>query len=73
VKELHFENREILALCDDLNIADKSHSSAISEANAEGIEAATPKYQAQRKIPPFLRGVRGDSGWIEFTTHLVLV
>ncbi|MEB3174614.1 MAG: translation initiation factor IF-2 [Cyanobacteriota bacterium] len=50
-KELHLENREILEVCDDLNIAYKSHSSTISETDAERIKAAAPKYLAQRKIP----------------------
>jgi len=50
-KELHLENREILEICDDLNIVYKSHSSTISEADAERIKSATEKYIAQRRPP----------------------
>ncbi|MEB3294872.1 MAG: translation initiation factor IF-2 N-terminal domain-containing protein, partial [Synechococcales bacterium] len=39
-KELDLDNREILAICDQLQIAYKSHSSTISEAEAESIRHA---------------------------------
>ncbi|MDJ1185420.1 translation initiation factor IF-2 [Roseofilum casamattae] len=38
-KELNLENHYVLTLCDRLNIAYKSHSSTISEAEAEQIRA----------------------------------
>jgi translation initiation factor IF-2 len=43
-KELNLENKDILGICDQLNIAVKSHSSTISESEAERIRAAAEKY-----------------------------
>ncbi len=43
-KELNLENRDILDICEQLNIAVKSHSSTISESDAERIKAAAPKF-----------------------------
>ncbi len=56
-KELHLENRDLLDICEKLNIAVKSHSSTISESDAERIKAAAEKYTAhqggkKREIPP---------------------
>ncbi|MEB3228519.1 MAG: translation initiation factor IF-2 [Synechocystis sp.] len=45
-KELNLENRDILDICEQLNIAVKSHSSTISESDAERIKAAAPKLSA---------------------------
>lgn len=42
-KELNLDNKELLAICDQLNIAVKSHSSTISESEAERIRAAAEK------------------------------
>ncbi|MBW4619584.1 MAG: translation initiation factor IF-2 [Cyanosarcina radialis HA8281-LM2] len=42
-KELNLENKDILGICDQLNIAVKSHSSTISESEAERIRAAAEK------------------------------
>ncbi|HEY9762844.1 MAG TPA: translation initiation factor IF-2 [Trichocoleus sp.] len=39
-RELNLENKDILAICDRLNIAVKSHSSTISEDEAEQIRSA---------------------------------
>ncbi|HEY9880660.1 MAG TPA: translation initiation factor IF-2 [Leptolyngbyaceae cyanobacterium] len=39
-RELNLENKDILAICDRLNIAVKSHSSTISEEEAEQIRSA---------------------------------
>ena len=38
-KELNLENKDILAICDRLNIAVKSHSSTITEGEADRIRA----------------------------------
>ncbi|HEY9653783.1 MAG TPA: translation initiation factor IF-2 [Coleofasciculaceae cyanobacterium] len=38
-KELHLENKDLLAICNELNIAVKSHSSTITEVDAERIRA----------------------------------
>jgi len=47
-KELNFDNRELLAICDQLNIAVKSHSSTISETEAEQIHARGRKTGRKR-------------------------
>jgi translation initiation factor IF-2 len=43
-KELNLDNRDILAVCDQLNIPVKSHSSTITENEAAQIRAAAEKY-----------------------------
>ncbi len=43
-KELDLDNRDILVICEQLNIAVKSHSSTISDAEAEGIRNAARTY-----------------------------
>ncbi|HIK45323.1 MAG TPA: translation initiation factor IF-2 [Leptolyngbyaceae cyanobacterium M65_K2018_010] len=48
-KELNLENKDILAICDRLDIAVKSHSSTIAESEAEQIRAAAQK---MRQSPP---------------------
>jgi translation initiation factor IF-2 len=45
-KELNLDNKELLAICDQLDIAVKSHSSTISEAEAEQIRSAAEKVAA---------------------------
>ncbi|MEA5517127.1 translation initiation factor IF-2 [Nodularia sp. UHCC 0506] len=42
-KELNLDNKELLAICDQLNIAVKSHSSTISESEAERIRMTAEK------------------------------
>ncbi len=42
-KELNLENKELLAICDQLNIAVKSHSSTIAESDAERIRSQAEK------------------------------
>lgn len=46
-KELNLDNKELLAICDQLNIGVKSHSSTISETEAERIRAAAEKQTAK--------------------------
>jgi translation initiation factor IF-2 len=43
-KELNLDNRDILAVCDKLNISVKSHSSTITEDEAARIRTAAEKY-----------------------------
>ncbi|MDZ8104541.1 MAG: translation initiation factor IF-2 N-terminal domain-containing protein [Nostoc sp. DedQUE12a] len=43
-KELNLDNKELLAICDKLNIAVKSHSSNISEFDAGRIRLAAKKF-----------------------------
>ena len=45
-KELNLDNKELLAICDQLDIAVKSHSSTISESEAEQIRSAAEKVAA---------------------------
>jgi translation initiation factor IF-2 len=45
-KELNLDNKELLAICDQLNIAVKSHSSTIGETEAERIRSAAEKQVA---------------------------
>jgi translation initiation factor IF-2 len=45
-KELNLDNKELLAICDQLDIAVKSHSSTISESEAERIRMAAEKLTA---------------------------
>ncbi|WP_017652090.1 translation initiation factor IF-2 [Fortiea contorta] len=50
-KELNLDNKELLAICDQLNIAVKSHSSTISDSEAEHIRAAAEKLAATNGTP----------------------
>jgi translation initiation factor IF-2 len=52
-KELNLENKDLLGICEELNITVKSHSSSISEAEAEQItKVATEKFaDRQNKAP----------------------
>ncbi|MEH2408254.1 translation initiation factor IF-2 [Nostoc sp.] len=45
-KELNLDNKELLAICEQLSISVKSHSSTISESEAENIRAAAEKLPA---------------------------
>ncbi len=49
-KDLNLENKDILVICDQLNIAVKSHSSTISESEAERIRAAAEKYSPRPAV-----------------------
>ncbi len=51
-KELHLENRDLLDICEKLNISVKSHSSTISESDSDRIKAAAEKYISS---PPGVR------------------
>jgi translation initiation factor IF-2 len=50
-KELNLENKDILAICSQLNIAVKSHSSTISEAEVTAIRAAGKTYSSSDPKP----------------------
>ncbi|MBW4650503.1 MAG: translation initiation factor IF-2 [Kastovskya adunca ATA6-11-RM4] len=43
-RELNLDNKDILGICDQLNISVKSHSSTITESEAERIRSAAEKY-----------------------------
>ncbi|HEY9852292.1 MAG TPA: translation initiation factor IF-2 [Leptolyngbyaceae cyanobacterium] len=46
-RELNLDNKDILAICDQLRIPVKSHSSTISDESAERIRSVAEKYAAQ--------------------------
>ena len=50
-RELNLENKDILAICDQLRIPVKSHSSTIPDADAERIRTAAEKYTPQHSSP----------------------
>jgi translation initiation factor IF-2 len=43
-RELNLDNKDILSICEGLNIAVKSHSSTITESEVERIRMAAEKY-----------------------------
>ncbi len=51
-KELNLDNREILAVCDQLDISVKSHSSTITEAEATRIRGAAEKRVGNTAVKP---------------------
>ncbi|BDA66564.1 translation initiation factor IF-2 [Rivularia sp. IAM M-261] len=55
-KELNLDNKELLAICDQLNISVKSHSSTITEPEAELI-----RLEAEKR-PPAPSNIRKDNG-----------
>ena len=44
-RELNLDNKDILNICEELNIAVKSHSSTIGESEAQRIRDAADKYK----------------------------
>jgi translation initiation factor IF-2 len=50
-KELNLDNKDILGICDRLNISAKSHSSSISDAEAVQIRAAAAQLPARSASP----------------------
>ena len=48
-KELELENKEILEICSELSIIAKSHSSTITESQAESIRAVAQKHISSHK------------------------
>ncbi|OCQ94359.1 translation initiation factor IF-2 [Oscillatoriales cyanobacterium USR001] len=50
-RELNLDNKDILAVCEGLNISVKSHSSTISESDAERIRKTAEKYVASHSAP----------------------
>jgi translation initiation factor IF-2 len=56
-KELSLENKDILEICGQLNISVKSHSSTITESEAERIKAMAEKYIANQGTPPSDEGL----------------
>ncbi len=60
-KELNLDNKDLLGICEDLNIVVKSHSSSISETEAEQIvKAANEKFPDRHNKPP--RQIATDKG-----------
>ncbi|HIK23575.1 MAG TPA: translation initiation factor IF-2 N-terminal domain-containing protein, partial [Thermosynechococcus sp. M3746_W2019_013] len=50
-KELNLDNRDLLAICEQLGIPYKSHSSTISDADADRIRDAAKTYQPHSASP----------------------
>lgn len=48
-RELNLENKDLLEICEQLSIPFKSHSSTITETEAEAIRQAAPKYAAEHQ------------------------
>jgi translation initiation factor IF-2 len=61
-KELNLDNKDILAVCEQLNISVKSHSSTITDSEAEQIRAAAEKYTASHLSKPVIRQGVHQSG-----------
>lgn len=51
-RELNLDNKDLLAVCEQLNISVKSHSSTITDSEAERIRAAAQKQSAGRSASP---------------------
>ena len=51
-KELDLENRDLLAICDQIKIVVKSHSSSITEEEATAIRNAAKTYSAPKPTQP---------------------
>lgn len=58
-RELNLDNKDILAVCEQLNISVKSHSSTISDSEAERIRVAAEKYATN---PPTSKPVPARHG-----------
>lgn len=50
-RELNLDNKDLLAVCEQLNISVKSHSSTITDSEAELIRTAAEKYTANHPSP----------------------
>ena len=50
-RELNLDNKDLLAVCEQLNISVKSHSSTITDTEAEMIRTAAEKYTANHPSP----------------------
>jgi translation initiation factor IF-2 len=60
-RELNLDNKDILAVCEQLNISVKSHSSTITDSEAERIRAAAENYTASHPSPVKLTSRQGSN------------
>jgi translation initiation factor IF-2 len=63
-KELNLDNKDLLAVCEQLDISVKSHSSTITDSEAERIRAAAEKYVAShpaQKSAPARQGSQSQA------------
>lgn len=67
-KELNLDNREILDVCEQLNISVKSHSSTITDTEAERIRSAARRYTSSHLA--LRRTPRSRQGYIEPLLHV---
>jgi translation initiation factor IF-2 len=61
-RELNLENKDILSICEGLNIAVKSHSSTITESEAQRIRTAAEKYSGSPKSRGGTASAQDSSG-----------
>ncbi|MBM0741852.1 translation initiation factor IF-2 [Phormidium sp. CLA17] len=62
-RELNLDNKDILAICEQLSISVKSHSSTITDSEAERIHTAAEKYTATHSssVKPVTRPANNSS------------
>lgn len=62
-RELNLDNKDILAICEQLSISVKSHSSTITDSESERIRAAAEKYTATHSssVKPVTRSAANSS------------
>lgn len=71
-RELNLDNKDLLAVCEQLNISVKSHSSTITDTEAEMIRTAAEKYTASHPSPiksaPSRNGANGHAAEVKTKT-----
>jgi translation initiation factor IF-2 len=60
-RELNLDNKDLLAVCEQLNISVKSHSSTITDSEAEQIRAAAEKQVASQSLKKPAQSRQGSS------------
>ena len=60
-RELNLDNKDLLAVCEQLNISVKSHSSTITDSEAEQIRAAAEKQVASQPLKKPAQSRQGSS------------
>ena len=60
-RELNLDNKDLLAVCEQLNISVKSHSSTITDSEAEQIRAAAEKQVANHSLNKPAQSRQGSS------------
>ncbi|NER92720.1 MAG: translation initiation factor IF-2 [Symploca sp. SIO1B1] len=68
-RELNLDNKDILSICEGLNITAKSHSSTITESEAQRIRTAAEKYSGSPKSRGSAASAQEGSGGV--STQLI--